>query len=873
MARTGSWSNLYARRAGILVQRFHVNVLERNNVKVFGRGSQPMMFAHGFGCDQNMWRFVTPAFQDEYRIVLFDYVGSGKSDVGAYDAGRYSALDGYAQDVLDICHALDLRDVVLVGHSVSSMVAVLAANREPERFASLVLIGPSPRYINDPPGYVGGFDRADIEGLLEMMDKNFIGWASFLAPNIMKNPERPELGEELTEKLLLHRSPHRAGLRGGDVLRGQPRGPGARPYAGAGAAVLGRHDRAAGGGGVRAPRDRREHAAGDARHRPLPAHEPSGGNGGADPRAPPRSPRLTVMAEPGQGGALDEVLDQAPFGFLSLADDGTLVAANRTALELLGYGREDLLGRTVDVILTVGARMFYQTHLFPLVSLQGSAEEIYLIFRTRAGEPLRVLLNARRRTAGGLAVSDWAFLRIHEREKFENELLLARRAADEARAAVEEQAVELEIQNQTMEEQATELEASHEELAQANAHLAQTTGEAERARRETAAILSATSDGILGVDAQGRTTFANPAAERLLGWRAAEMMGRPQHELIHHSHEDGTPYPADTCPLYHARRLGEARRVEGEVFWRKDGTSFPVEYEMLPLLDGGVLTGGVVTFRDITARWQAQAERERLLAAETVARELADRARAEAESANRAKSEFLANMSHELRTPINAIIGYADLLTMGLSGEVNAVQQGQLERIRASGRHLLGLINDVLDTAKVEAGQMNVAREVALLDEAVAAALAFVEPQAVERGLVLVNRCTAGGRFMGDDDRVRQILTNLLSNAVKFTQPGGRVTVTCGITPHADTQAHLKGPGPWAFVRVEDSGIGVPAGQADAIFEPFVQAESGRTRTRGGTGLGLTISRRLARLMDGDLTLDSRLGEGSCFTLWLPAAG
>ena len=174
------------------------DILSRNNVRVFGAGTQPMMFAHGFGCDQNMWRLITPAFESEYRIVLFDYVGSGGSDLGAYDAERYSRLDGYAGDILEICHALDLRDVILVGHSVSSMIGVLAANREPERFDRLILVGPSPRYVNDPPDYVGGFERADIEGLLEMMDKNYIGWANFLAPAIMKNPERPELGEELT---------------------------------------------------------------------------------------------------------------------------------------------------------------------------------------------------------------------------------------------------------------------------------------------------------------------------------------------------------------------------------------------------------------------------------------------------------------------------------------------------------------------------------------------------------------------------------------------------------------------------------------------------------------------------------------------------
>ena len=175
------------------------SILVRNNVKVFGKGAQPMLFAHGFGCDQNMWRFVTPAFEDEYRVVLFDYVGSGKSDLRAYSPERYGNLDGYAQDVLDVCAALDLRDIIFVGHSVSGVVGMLAAIREPERFDRLILVGPSARYINDPPGYVGGFERADIEGLLDVMEKNYMGWANFLAPVVMKNPERPELTRELEE--------------------------------------------------------------------------------------------------------------------------------------------------------------------------------------------------------------------------------------------------------------------------------------------------------------------------------------------------------------------------------------------------------------------------------------------------------------------------------------------------------------------------------------------------------------------------------------------------------------------------------------------------------------------------------------------------
>lgn len=174
------------------------SVLQRNNVKVLGNGDQPMMFAHGFGCDQNMWRYIYPAFQDKYQIVLFDYVGSGKSDLNAYNAERYSDLNGYAQDILDIIHELKLQNVILVGHSVSSMIGMLAGIKEPSTFDKLIFVGPSPRYINDTE-YVGGFERKDIEDLLDTMDKNYIGWANFLGPAIMKNPEKPELAEELTE--------------------------------------------------------------------------------------------------------------------------------------------------------------------------------------------------------------------------------------------------------------------------------------------------------------------------------------------------------------------------------------------------------------------------------------------------------------------------------------------------------------------------------------------------------------------------------------------------------------------------------------------------------------------------------------------------
>jgi sigma-B regulation protein RsbQ len=176
-----------------------VEVVQRFNVVVSGRpDGQPMLFAHGFGCDQHMWRHVAPRFEDDFQVVLFDHAGAGRSERGAYDPDRYSSLHAYAEDVLAICHDLDLEDVIFVGHSVSAMIGVLAAIEEPGRFAKLVLVGPSPRYIDDGE-YVGGFSTSDISELLESLDSNYLGWSSAMAPVIMGNGDRPELGEELTE--------------------------------------------------------------------------------------------------------------------------------------------------------------------------------------------------------------------------------------------------------------------------------------------------------------------------------------------------------------------------------------------------------------------------------------------------------------------------------------------------------------------------------------------------------------------------------------------------------------------------------------------------------------------------------------------------
>ena len=174
-----------------------MNVLSRNNVVIRGDGTSPMMFAHGFGCDQNMWRFITPAFEETHQIILFDHVGAGKSDLSAYNPEKYKELDGYAQDIIEIANELQLENIIFIGHSVSAMMGILAAEQAPDLFKTLILVAPSPSYINDGD-YIGGFSKNEIDELLASLDANHMGWSMTMAPLIMANPERAELGEELT---------------------------------------------------------------------------------------------------------------------------------------------------------------------------------------------------------------------------------------------------------------------------------------------------------------------------------------------------------------------------------------------------------------------------------------------------------------------------------------------------------------------------------------------------------------------------------------------------------------------------------------------------------------------------------------------------
>jgi PAS domain S-box-containing protein len=366
-------------------------------------------------------------------------------------------------------------------------------------------------------------------------------------------------------------------------------------------------------------------------------------------------------------------------------------------------------------------------------------------------------------------------------------------------------------------------------------------------------------DAIVTMDENSVIAYANPAVEEVFGYRADQLIGRPLEMLM----------PERSRAGHHAGVARYLATGKKHVPWRglelqalhAGGGEITLELNFAEFVDQG-RRFFTATMRDVTERKRAEDERARLLAE-------AQEARADAEAANAAKSEFLANMSHELRTPINAMLGYSDLLELQIRGPINEAQAADLARIKASGRHLLSLVNDVLDLAKVEAGHLEVALEVADAAETIANALALVLPQAMAKSVAVEERFSGDGgfRYLGDDTRVCQVLVNLIDNAVKFTESGGRVTIE---TELAARDANLQKR--WVVVRVTDTGIGIAPDQLEAVFQPFVQAESGRTRTHGGTGLGLTISRAFARQMGGDLVVASTLGQGTTFTLWLPAA-
>ena len=357
-------------------------------------------------------------------------------------------------------------------------------------------------------------------------------------------------------------------------------------------------------------------------------------------------------------------------------------------------------------------------------------------------------------------------------------------------------------------------------------------------------LLESTAEAIYGIDLAGACSFANPACARLLGYdHPDELLGRHMHPLIHHTRAEGAEYPSDECPMCAVLRGEEGVHVDDELFWRRDGSPFAVEYWAYPQRSDGELVGAVMTFFDISARRMGE---EQLRQATAVA-----------EAATRAKSEFLANMSHEIRTPINAAIGMLYLLQQT---ELSEEQKNYLDKARSASNMLLRVINDILDFSKIEAGKLELESAPfslgAVLRDLSAVASATLKEKPVELSVF----CAPGVPefLIGDPLRLGQVLLNLTSNAIKFTEEG-RVGLEVSLARGGEGEATLQ-------FTVTDTGIGMSPEQQEKLFSAFTQADSSTTRRYGGTGLGLTISAQLVESMGGAIRVTSAQGKGSAFS-------
>ncbi|HEV8338326.1 MAG TPA: ATP-binding protein [bacterium] len=365
-----------------------------------------------------------------------------------------------------------------------------------------------------------------------------------------------------------------------------------------------------------------------------------------------------------------------------------------------------------------------------------------------------------------------------------------------------------------------------------------------RSNRELGLILRAAGEGIFGLDLRGYGTFVNPAAAAMLGWGTEDLVGQPIHSMIHHQGPDASSGTDGDCPIYATLSDGTVHSGDDEVFWRKDGSSFPIAYTSTPIREGGKVVGAVIVFTDVTERRRAEVAR--------VGQEAA-------EQANRAKSEFISRMSHELRTPLNAVLGFAQLLEMD---SLAPDQQEAVQYILKAGRHLLDLITEVLDIARIEAGRLAISPEAVPVQEIVSESLALIAPLAAAEGIRLEDGL-AGGRsryVLADRQRLKQVLLNLLSNAVKYNRREGRVAVAAEETPEGAIR-----------ISVRDTGPGIDPVRAAQLFVPFERLDADRSGIEG-TGLGLALSKRLVEAMGGVLGLQAPEGEGSIFWVEFPPA-
>lgn len=379
--------------------------------------------------------------------------------------------------------------------------------------------------------------------------------------------------------------------------------------------------------------------------------------------------------------------------------------------------------------------------------------------------------------------------------------------------------------------------------------------EADGLARKTELILNSAGEGIFGFDTEGHGVFVNPAAADMLGFTPEELIGQQIHILTHHTHAHDTQDEVEGCPIHQTLHDGQPHQAAEAIFWRKDGTPFPVKYTSTPIRDESAqLAGAVISFNDITEHLRAEKDR--------FVRQVADQA-------NKAKSAFLANMSHEIRTPMNAVLGCTQLLLNDQSFSARQVEL--LRTIERSGGHLLELINDVLDISRIEAGQVTLNESVFDLHDLLADMKAVFYMSAEVKGLrfFMDQEENLPCYVLADGGKLRQILVNLLGNAVKFTDKGGVVLrARLDSTPGQIMDTDGNGQRCRLLFEVEDTGMGIPAEDLNKIFTPFEQSSGGVKA--GGTGLGLPISSKLVQLMGGRLSVESKPGKGSRFrfTFW-----
>jgi PAS domain S-box-containing protein len=352
-----------------------------------------------------------------------------------------------------------------------------------------------------------------------------------------------------------------------------------------------------------------------------------------------------------------------------------------------------------------------------------------------------------------------------------------------------------------------------------------------RLNEQSDLILNTVAEGIYGLDAEGRTRFVNEAAARMTGHDPRALLGRRPHDLVHHTKDDGSRYPAEECPALKAITSGEPQHVDGELYWRSDGTSFPVEFTAVPTVEDGRVTGAVVTFRDVTERLEVQ----------------------------RLKDEFTSLVSHELRTPLSSIRGALGLIASGVMGDLSERGKRMVEIAASNSDRLVRLINDLLDMERMESGLATLQKRRTSTAPLVRQAVDGIRPMADEAGVGL-EASPAEFPVVADPDRIVQALTNLLSNAIKFSPPKASVTVS--VERSRDD----------VVIRVRDRGRGIPQDKLDSIFERFHQVDSSDSREKGGTGLGLAICRSIVEQHGGRIWAESTPGAGAVFSFTLPVS-